>query len=136
MNIEDISFDAQTYIALFRAKTYTVEDTMEINRKIQVPALPALNTGTGPKLNSKSIVPPSWQNRIYRLNVPRLLTSSKKPLPIKGFMLVHVCIGDLEVLVWFCAVKELSINILVGRFFINCYVRDISLSSRKITIRN
>lgn len=73
--------------------------------------------GRGLNLVSKSIVLPSWRNRIQRLNIPRLRASKKSPLEVARVMLLHVLIRDLEVPGWFDVVNELAVNILVETSF-------------------
>lgn len=78
MNIKRITVDAQTQMNWFSLKTYIVESTIGINRKIQVPAFFLLDTGAGSNLISNSIVQLSWQSCNQLVWVPRLQTAVTK----------------------------------------------------------
>lgn len=58
-----------------------------------------------------------------------------KPLELKGVVLLHVHIGDLQIPVWFGVVHKLAVDILVGNCFIDCYARVIFPSIHRITLR-
>lgn len=48
-----------------------------------------------------------------------------KPVKLKGFMQLHVNIGDLEMPVWSGIVVEHAVGIMFGSIYINNYVRSI-----------
>lgn len=83
------------------------------------------DTGVGPNLVSRSIVPPSLQNRIQQLNVLLLQTANKQPPDLEGVELLHIHVRDLEVRVWFGVVNELPVDVLVRTFVMNRYERCI-----------
>lgn len=90
--------DGKAKIILLGAKTYKAATTIGTTHKIQVSALFLFDTRKGPKLFSKSIVLSSWRNRIQRLEVTRLHWKIEKSWDLGGRRLLHVRVGDLELL--------------------------------------
>lgn len=64
---------------------------------IQFAALCLFDTGAGPSVILKSIVPLSWRHRTQRLKVPRFQTASKNQVEIERLVPLQVYIKDLEV---------------------------------------
>lgn len=50
---------------------------------------------------------------------------------LEAVVLLHVYIEDLEVMVWFGAVNDFAADILLGTFFMDCYLRWIFSSVTK-----
>lgn len=106
-----------------------------MTRTSQIPALFLFETGAGVNLTSQSIVVPSWQSRIKRVNVSFLQKANKKLLELKRVVLLHVHIKDLKVRNWSEFIIDLTADIRVENVFIDCYVRGIFPSTLCITLR-
>lgn len=89
-NIEEITFDEEAKIALFSAKTYKINGTIKITRKVQTPFALLFDTGADPNQISKSTEPPSCRNRIQYQNVLLSQIASKKRLQLEEAMLLLI----------------------------------------------
>lgn len=110
-------FEGKAKIGLLRARKYEFEGTTGSFCKTQVPILFLFETGAGLNHISSSIVLSSWRSCIQRLNFLLLGTVSRKSIKGECIVLHSVHIGELEVRVWFGAVNELAVDILVWSFF-------------------
>lgn len=63
-------------------------------------------------------------------------TANKEPLELEEVMLLHVLVGDLELQVWFGAVKKLAVDIFVGTSFLHRNVRGVLFSSQETALRH
>lgn len=69
MGTEEVLFDSQFWMALFKVKIYKVEATFETFRQTQAPALHILDTGARPTSERKSLTKAAWRTSTKRLNV-------------------------------------------------------------------
>lgn len=90
-------FDDKAEIALFSAKTFNVQGSLGIARKIQVPTVFLSDTDARPNLVAKSIAPPTWRNRIQRLKVPLIPTANRQPLDFEVFVTLQEQTGYSKV---------------------------------------
>lgn len=63
-------------------------------------------------------------------------TANKNELDFVAAVLLHVNVVDLELPVWFGAVNELALDILVENALKRCHMRGILRLLRRITLRN
>ena len=82
-----------------------------------IPTLSVLDTGAGPNLVDKGILPPAWFDRIRPSPVTNLSAAENQWIPVEGIVNVHVSIGDLCVRVWFSLVEILIAPFILGKVF-------------------
>lgn len=64
--------------------------------------------------------------------MPDLCTATQEPLRIKNIILFHVLLGALYNRVWFGTVRNLAVDMLLATAFIDCFIRRIFPTKRKV----
>ena len=129
-----VAFEAEDNetINLFKSKNYKVSMSLGIRSYEMVPTISVMDTGAGPNLVDKRILPPSWLDRIRPSPVANLSAAANQPIPVEGIVNLHVRLGDLCVRVWFGVVDNLVAPCILGTAFQDQYVRAILPMDRRI----
>lgn len=76
--------------------------------------------------------PPNITNHIKRKNVLQLQIATKLPQPLDGLILLRIRLGKLSIRTWFGIAPHLTVEILFGISFTDCFIRGIFLVERKV----
>lgn len=98
-----------------------------MNRDITV-----LRTVTGLKIVRQDVFPKTWRDTTIPIKNDRLTATSNLVMNLEGVILRHVRLGDLRVRVWFGVAVKLTVPILLGTAFIDCFIRVIFTPERRV----
>lgn len=91
-----------------------------------------LDTDAGINLVSFLLFSPQFTNGIKRKTMPHIRTDTLKPLRLKRTILLHVRLGNLFLRIWFGNVHNLLVDMLLGTFSIDCFIRQMFSAKRKV----
>ena len=98
-------------VVLFKKRNYKVRLTVGINSTVAHPVTSVLDTGAGPNLINKDFLPTQWHSNIRPMKDPGLVGATKQAVVMQGVILLHVCLGELRVRVWFGIVERLAFKV-------------------------
>lgn len=81
--------------------TYHLQPSYVLSATAMQTAHSLFNTGGDVSIIRSSKIPTNWNYCIKRDGVPTLCTATEQPLPLDGFLLQNLLIGDLNARVWF-----------------------------------
>ena len=93
-----------------------------------------MDTGCGPNLIGKDVLPQKWHDRIQQCEAPSLTGASGTTLDLLGVIPLYVTIGQLRVRIWFGVLSKLPPRILLGTSFIDRFVTQILPQQRRIVL--
>lgn len=78
-----------------------------------------INTGTGPNLVNRTILPPTRISRIRRQQFLEMKNEKQQPISLEIVTMLHLRICDLFIPLHFGFVENLAIEVLLETLFIN-----------------
>lgn len=91
-----------------------------------------LDTGAGLSIINANFVRKMWTSRIVNTSFLRFHTATKGPIQLYETILLHFQIGGLTACVWFGIVSNLAVSLLLVKSFMDCFVRGLLFSKRKV----
>jgi len=93
-----------------------------------------VDTGCGPNLIGKDVLPQKWHSLIQPCSSPSLTGASGTTLDLLGVIPLYVTIGQLRVRIWFGVLPSLPPRILLGTSFIDRFVTQLLPQKRRIVL--
>lgn len=94
------------------------------------------DTAAGVNPIRSSMKLPIWARRVKRKNLAQLRTTTSHPLPLYGWILLHLRLGKLRSRIWFEVAPFLAVEILSATSFIGRFVRGSILLEQEEVSRH
>lgn len=90
-----------------------------------------LDIEAGVNLIRSSRIPSNCPSHIERDGLPMICTAAEQPLPLNGLILLTLRTADFTTGVWHGIVLQLAVEVLLGKAFVDRFIRVIFLSELK-----
>lgn len=130
----DVPFDdgPNDVASFFQKVTYGVKLSIVVTLNALQTVASLLDTGTGPNLINKELLPPVWKESVKPIQSPQLRTVNRKVDSTEGIVPLFISIGDLLVRAWFRIVGNPTVDVLLEKSFINRCIRSIFPIKRNV----
>ena len=95
--VPTIPFTVEDHKDLFHHRTYVIHSQIGLGSTSQQTQLTTMDTGCGPNLVGKDVLPQKWHDRIQQCDAPSLTSASGTALDLLGVIPLYVTIGQLRV---------------------------------------
>ena len=94
-----------------------------------------LDTGAGPNIVHQKILPPGWQNRLIRTELPHIADANRNRIALVGALDLHVHVGDIHVRSRFLVTSNLAAECILGTSFIGKHVKAILPQRKRVLLQ-
>jgi Retroviral aspartyl protease len=107
-----------------------------LTRNVLHPIIAELDTGAGPNLIRKDLLPKNWDvYRIPGLQFPRITNASGRRIAARGVVQLHVQVGGLVRRVCFYVTTCLAVPCILGCNFISLHAKAILPKEQKVLLQ-
>lgn len=92
----------------------------------------SLGTEAGVTPTQFSVIPNDWRNQMKRYKLLTLELATKQPLPLNGNILLPLRLNNFNPKFWLAIALNLAVGILLGTYFINCFIHSIFPPNREL----
>lgn len=96
------------------------------------PTTSMLDTGDGPNLVSKELLPPKWQHLVKPSRDAGLMEAKKESVDIQGVILIQIILEDLCMHAWFGGVPRIAVPMWMGTSFIDHFFKGIFPQEKRL----
>ena len=123
-------------ICFMRYQNYKVSASVGLYKTFRIPVIAVADTGAGPNLIHRRLLPAAWQQRIQFRPTPGLVDAQRNPIKASGVLSLMVQIDQLWAQVQFIVVTNMAVDCILGTSFIDRHVKAIVPPSRRIYFNN
>lgn len=123
---EELPFTAEiSDVVISTEPTYNIWNFYSINEESMRTDQFLFYKRAGLYLVNKMQIHSQQSNHIYRRNKPQLREAKQKSFRMEATILLLICLGESWVWVWLETIEVLTVDMLLGISFIDCFIRKI-----------
>ncbi len=128
----DVPLQMDSRADLFMRRAYVIHGSIGSSLLHMYTQRITIDTGAGPNIIRKDLVPKELVERIEKCNDPGMIGATGDSLQFLGVVRIVACIMDLRVRINFAVVESLPPGILLGTSFIDRFVKQIDPQNRLV----